>query len=367
MGSFQHLIDNLIESEQFVLNLWVKPRPMRIPVLLLAIYLMTPLAGCKNAGKAKSVETDLSETAELLPDTLVHSSPDNYLLLRDGGEITEEFEVISYKDMFRLFDSLEYTPESWQAGIREIPRVYLPKIGDKWGPSSSKELTIENKKRLFFRGLAPLILRSNELIMEDRERLEGIRDAYDHGEASELDRNWITKLAAIYRVKNGDAELSADLLDELWDRVDIVPASLALGQAAEESGWGTSRFAAEGNAIYGQWTWGKDAIVPKEQRKELGNYGIAAFGSLQESVCAYMLNLNTHNAYAGLRDKRAELRASGEKVSGTVLAAELTSYSERGQAYVDGLISLMEYNQLIPVDDAYLSKNPPIYLIPVED
>ena len=80
-----------------------------------------------------------------------------------------------------------------------------------------------------------------------------------------------------------------------------------------------------------------------------------------------MLNLNTHNAYAGLREKRAELRANGEKPAGTLLASELTSYSERGQDYVDGLISLMEYNQLIPVDDAYLSNDPPIYLRSVED
>ena len=162
-------------------------------------------------------------------------------------------------------------------------------------------------------------------------------------------------------------EHTAATLEELWHRVDIVPASLALGQAAEESGWGTSRFAAEGNSVYGQWSWGKDAIKPEQQRKELGNYGIAAFGSLQESVCSYMLNLNTHNAYAGLRDKRAELRKGGEKIAGTVLAGELTSYSERGQEYVDGLISLMEYNKLIPVDDAYLSNDPPISLVLLEE
>lgn len=338
---------------------------MRIFVLLFAIYLLTPLSGCKNAAQPDSADSDL---VGIVPDTLVHSSPDNYLLLRDDGDSTKQFEVSSYKDMFVLFESLDYTPEAWQAGIREIPRVYLPTIGTKWGPTTSKELTIENKKRLFFRGLAPLILRSNELILEDRVRLEAIRADFNQGDpVADEDQHWITKLAALYKVNLGEVGLSTEVFEELWHRVDIVPASLALGQAAEESGWGTSRFAAEGNAIYGQWTWGKNAIVPEQQRKELGNYGIAAFGTLQESVCSYMLNLNTHNAYAGLREKRAELRANGEKIAGTVLAGELTSYSERGQEYVDGLISLMEYNQLIPTDDAYLSSAPPIYLRSVED
>ena len=154
------------------------------------------------------------------------------------------------------------------------------------------------------------------------------------------------------------------MTNELLTRVDIVPTSLALAQAAEESGWGTSRFAAEGNAVYGQWTWGEKAIVPEKQRKEMGNYGIASFETLQESVCAYMINLNTHNAYADLRIKRASMRKKGEKITGYELAGQLTKYSERGEEYVTGLRSLMDYNQLKPTDDAYLSDNPPIYLIP---
>ena len=157
------------------------------------------------------------------------------------------------------------------------------------------------------------------------------------------------------------------MLDELWTKVDIVPVSLALAQAAEESGWGTSRFAATGNAVYGQWTWGENAITPEKQRKELGNYGIAAFETLQQSVCAYMLNLNTHNAYSSLRDKRAELRKKGEKITGYELAGQLTKYSERGEEYVKGLRSLMDYNLLNPTDDAYLSDDPPIYLVPVAE
>ncbi len=103
------------------------------------------------------------------------------------------------------------------------------------------------------------------------------------------------------------------------------------------------------------------------QGRDPGNYGIAAFESPQESVSAYMLNYNTHRAYAGLRERRAELRKSRKKVTGPVLAEQLTSYSERGQEYVDGLKSLINFNRLAPEDDAYLSDMGPIYMLPAEE
>ena len=180
---------------------------------------------------------------------------------------------------------------------------------------------------------------------------------------SEKDKSWILKLAKVYKVDAKDGQVTPALIDTLWIKVDIVPVSLALAQAAEESGWGTSRFAAKGNAVYGQWTWGSNAITPEKQRKELGNYGIASFETLQQSISAYMLNLNTHNAYASLRDKRAQLREKNEKITGHILAGQLTKYSERGEEYVKSLRSLMDYNKLGPTDDAYLSKDAPIYLV----
>lgn len=329
-----------------------------IPIIVIAF-----LSNCTNARDAK-----LSGSGENKSDTLVYSSPYNYLKTLDNPEASRKVEIRDYKDMFELFEELNYTPEAWQAGIREVPRVYLPIIGDRWGSSKSKEVTVDNKKRLFFRGLAPMILRSNELILMDRGRLEAIRSSFNKGSSmDEGDQKWILKLAKLYKVQGDEGSVTASMLDELWIKVDIVPVALALAQSAEESGWGTSRFAAQGNAVYGQWTWGKDAIKPEQQRKELGNYGIASFETLQESVSAYMLNLNTHNAYSSLRAKRAELRQKGEKITGYVLAGQLTKYSERGEEYVKGLRSLMDYNQLKPADDAYLSNEPPIYLVPVAE
>ena len=213
-----------------------------------------------------------------------------------------------------------------------------------------------------------MILHANELIMMDRNRLTKFTTTFtDANSISEKEQIWIKKLSKLYKVKMVDGRVTISLLEELQKRVDIIPASLALSQAAAESGWGTSNFAAEGNAIYGQWTWGKDAMIPKEQREHLGNYGVAAFESIQESVSAYMLNLNTHNAYSELRSKRAELRKNGEKISGTVLAEQLLRYSEKGQSYVNTLKSIIDFNQLKPTDEAYLADEAPIFIIAPAD
>jgi Bax protein len=339
-------------------------RPICLSIIF-SIGVITTLSGCVNTGENDRADNELS-AAEL--DTLIYSDPHNYLKVMDNSKASRKVEIRSYKDMFELFDELNYTPDAWQAGIREIPRVYLPIIGDRWGSTSSKEIAVENKKRLFFRGIAPLILRANELIMMDRDRLQRIKSSFSpNASLDEKDQAWVLKLAQLYKVNTVDGQLSNAILEELWTKVDIVPVSLALAQAAEESGWGTSRFAAQGNAVYGQWTWGENAIKPEQQRKELGNYGIASFETLQQSVSAYMLNLNTHNAYASLRDKRAELRKRNENITGYILAGQLTKYSERGEEYVKGLRSLMEYNRLAPADDAYLSNDPPIYLVPVAE
>jgi uncharacterized FlgJ-related protein len=341
-------------------------KTMRLTLTLIPVSLLFLLWGCRNPNEQGRSNSETSEASLQVPDTLIYSFPDNYSITLDALSDSSKVEIGTYKDVLELFESLNYTPESWQAGIREIPRVYLTIIGDRWGSTTTSEITVLNKKQLFFRGIAPLILRSNELIMQDRNRLEKIRSSFQNNDSiPKADKTWILKLSDLYKVQIPDDQVTATEVEELWVRVDIVPPSLALAQGAEESGWGTSRFAAVGNAVYGQWTWGKNAIVPEQQRKELGNYGIASFESLQESISAYMLNLNTHNAYSDLRTRRATLRYNGEKVTGAVLAEQLTKYSERGEAYVQTLKSMMDYNQLSPVDDAYLSNNAPIFLFPL--
>ncbi len=269
------------------------------------------------------------------------------------------FEFESYKDLLPLFERLDYTEKAWDSGLREVSRVYLSNMPSRWRGKHSKEIQVGLKKELFFRVLAPLILRSNELIMQDRERLI----AFSAG--TDTDAGWLAELAVRYRVIDStDSGIGPAQLSELLNRVDLMPPSLAMAQTAEESGWGTSRFADQGNAMFGQWAWGDKAIKPEQQRAGKGNYGIAAFDSPQESVIGYMMNINTHRAYAPLRDKRAQMRSKGQKPSGMALSPSLLNYSERGQHYVDTLNSIMSYNKLAAIDEAYLV-GPVIILTPV--
>jgi len=271
--------------------------------------------------------------------------------------------IAGYQQLLALFEKLNYTPEAWQAGIREVPRIYITDVPAKWGDTTSKEIAVLTKKRIFFRTLAPLVLHANELILVDRKRLEGLRAA-DSGARSPEDEQWLTHLAAEYGVPvSAGGPISSAVMDELWVRVDIIPTSLALSQAAEESGWGTSRFASQGNSLFGQWTWGKAGMKPEDQRAHMGDYGLAAFETPLMSVVGYMLNLDSQAAYAELRSLRAAARAQGQAPRGRALAAGLSKYSERGEAYVTSLLALMTANKLDPADDAYLYGTA-IYLVP---
>ena len=263
----------------------------------------------------------------------------------------ERVEVGSPEELLTFFEKLNYTPEAWQSGIREVPRVYIMAVGENWRVNS-QNIEVITKKRIFFRSLGPLVLRANEVILEDRRRLLSLAGTKD---ISGEDAAWLRDLAQRYKVGDDAGDEPDDTsLGELVKRVDAVPPSLVLAQGAEESGWGTSRFAAEGNALFGQWTWGGKGIKPKEQREGLGDYRIAAFDTPLESVEAYLLNINTNKAYAGLRERRAAMRSKQELLSGWDLAETLTSYSERGQEYVESLHAIMRVNKLQPVDEAKL-------------
>jgi Bax protein len=278
----------------------------------------------------------------------------------------EKIPCRNYKDVFALFDRLGYTQKAWQAGIREIPRVYLADVPETWRERNGKELSVADKKRLFFRLIAPIVLRINELILEDRTRAKELTRRLAQGQSvTPEDQTWLTELAVKYKVlESASARLDSDTFPELLLRVDIVPPSLSLAQAASESGWGTSRFAAQGNSLFGQWTWGK-GLKPAEQRASaLGDYRVAAFDSTAQAAYSYALNLNTAPAYRDLRLKRAELRRQSLRVSGAVLAETLLHYSERGQAYVDDLKALIRNNRLDDADDADLRHMSVIHIVP---
>ncbi len=274
---------------------------------------------------------------------------------------SQKVESYSYQDVLKLFESLNYTPERWKAGIREVPRVYLMSIPQRWKEGAS-QMPVVDKKRIFFRLGAPLILTSNEQIQKERDFVLAAIKAGDNQSNEKL-----MTIARKYRViKAAQLALDDEAMTELISRVDIIPVSLALAQSAEESGWGSSRFAVLGNALFGQWDFSGKGIKVQQQRKELGNYTIARFDTPQDSVSAYMLNLNTNAAYQRMRSKRQKMRQQGLPASGWELTKTLDKYSERGEAYVDTIHQIMKYNHLQEADKAFLADMEPVYLKPAE-
>ncbi|MGB0937489.1 MAG: glucosaminidase domain-containing protein [Colwellia sp.] len=272
---------------------------------------------------------------------------------KDAQQDVEVIEMSELSDLVNLFKKLGYTSEAWAAGDREIPRITFDKVNEGWKTSSS-HIPVKLKKQVFFRVMAPLVLIANENILKEREDIKNLA----------LNDKTLHYIAKKYHlINNIDHEINEEMRQQLLSMVDVLPPSLVLAQAAEESGWGTSRFTSEGNAFFGQWDFSGNGMVPKHQRKELGNYGLARFVSPLASVEGYLFNINTHKAYQKLRKLRASIRKEKRKLTGIELASTLDKYSERGQAYIDGIISMIKYNNLQHVDDAYLSSKHLIKLI----
>lgn len=216
------------------------------------------------------------------------------------------------------------------------------------------------RKMLFMQTTLPMILHVNEKIMADRKRVMSLRGkAEEGGVLSPAEKRWLTDLSVEYGAGGENPDPQNPDFASLLKRVDILPPSLALAQSAEESGWGTSRFAREGNALFGQRTWrGPKGMIPKK-RAAGEKYRVRSFDTLLEGVWAYAYNLNTHFAYAKFRERRARLRAAGNTLTGDRLIDTLDRYSERGQDYIRTIRTIMRVNALSQFDGARLS-HPPV-------
>lgn len=269
-----------------------------------------------------------------------------------SSEVAKTVDIKNLDELNALFAEYNYTMKSWEEGSRSVPRMTFSKVGEQWTKTSTT-LPVKVKKSIFFRLMAPLILISNENVLRERQQ---VIDA-------SFDDPALKALAVKYRViKSTDETITEEIKSKLLTRVDIIAPSLALAQAAEESGWATSRFTHEGNAFFGQWDFSGKGMKPKQQRTELGDYGLARFDSPLASVEGYMLNINSSPAYEKLRQVRTKLRENDQPIAGPALASTLDKYSERGQAYIDGLLSMISYNKLEQVDKAYLMDNPLVHL-----
>ena len=191
------------------------------------------------------------------------------------------------------------------------------------------------KKETFIKIVLPLIVAENERIIADRDKLNVLsKKKY----TTDLEKQWLRQKLLEYKVKKGD-------LKELSVRMDIIPTSIALAQAAKESGWGTSRFALEGNAIFGQWTWSGQGIAPLD-RESNKNHKILKFPILRASVKAYQNNLNTHKSYSKFREKRLSLREKKRKINGLDLTETLNNYAQTGLEYTKILNQIIKQNRL---------------------
>lgn len=229
-------------------------------------------------------------------------------------------------------------------GETAVPPVYLGRFPAKLaGLRDAKQ-----RKAMFIKTVLPLVLRVNDEVRATRRRmLSLIARQRAQGKLSAGERGFLNYLALRYDVAAGDFE-------GLIRRVDVVPASLALAQGAEESGWGTSRFARKGNAVFGQRTFRKGGGLVPLQRAAGQRYEVKAFNNLYTSVRSYVFNLNTHFAYRKFRQKRAAFHRAGQPLDSYALIGALQSYSERGDKYIRTIRVIMRANRLHEFDKARL-------------
>ncbi|WOD06515.1 glucosaminidase domain-containing protein [Marinomonas sp. GJ51-6] len=202
---------------------------------------------------------------------------------------------------------------------------------------------IKARKEAFFNYLAPFAHEKNRLNLADRKRITALINTSKKMSAE--DKEWVSALRKFHKLKQREEHSKTDLKD-LLHRVDIIPVSLVLAQAANESAWGTSRFATEGNNFFGQWCFRKGCGLVPASRNDGADHEVRKFHDARESVFAYIDNLNSNAAYKELRAARATLRQKGKAITGLVLVHGLEHYSERGDAYVEEIEGLISYNKL---------------------
>jgi len=244
------------------------------------------------------------------------------------------------------FESIGYDLDAVRLGKSDVPRVLLARVPD----GLAEMRRIEHRKQVFISLMLPLVLEANERVLRARAHILLYQAKLAAGRAlSSAQKRDLARIAAAYKV-------SPDRIDELLARVDAVPPSLALAQAAIESGWGTSRFVREGNAPFGQWTTADQPGLVPASREEGKTHKIRTFDRLIDSVHSYLYNLNTHRAYRDLRALRAEMRTGARPLDGYGLVPGLGAYSERGTEYLTLLRNVIRINGLDALDDARLGR-----------
>ncbi len=296
------------------------------------VSVIAPPAGVTRAPVAHLESGDLIDVSAL-PVISVESTELSHLKPETNGLTVAEMRQVLAYDLDLIRDGAS------------VPRVFLASM-----PSALADVQeTAVKKALFYKSVLPLVLQVNDEILANRARLVRLNAELSSGaEPSAVDRLWLSMMSERFGVSRNDTEA-------LLKNVDVVPPSLALAQAATESGWGTSRFTREGNALFGQWTFAEGNLVPTD-RGDGKEHMIKRFEALIDSVRAYARNLNSHRAYREYREMRATLRAKDKPLDGRVLAGTLHRYSELGVEYVNAIRAMISHNSLSRFDDARLAR-----------
>ncbi len=290
-----------------------------------------------------------NNSKKILAYTLKNKNEDN----NTNDIISEEdvlFDIFSLNDLetdtVRLSAStVKQLFEDTDYNLKDVRKKKLVKpVALTLLPAEIKMIENTKKRKEFFIQIVlPLIIQENSNIRLDRKTLFKIINKSNN---TLSEKEWLEKKYKQYGVSSRD-------LSVLKIRMDEIPVSLAIAQAAKETGWGTSRFAQEGNALFGQWTWSGEGLKPKKAKKEEA-HKVMKFNVLQASVRAYQRNLNTHSSYRDFRKARAQLRDLGKKLDSIKLSTYLNKYAETGNQYVEVLQKIIEQNHLKDFDDAKL-------------
>ena len=323
------------------------PRFFMSALIVLTLFYAAPIM--INSFKNKSNEFKNNSKA-VLAYTLNNKGSNN----QEKNEILDEKDLL--RDIFSLNDletdtvrlnasTIKQLFEDTNYSLKDVREKKLVKpVALTLLPAEIKMIeNTKQRKEFFIQIVLPLILEENNNIKLDRKRLFNIINKSNN---SELEKKWLKKKYKQYGIPSKD-------LSTLKIRMDEIPVSLAIAQAAKETGWGTSRFAQEGNALFGQWTWSGEGLKPKDADKDQG-HKVMKFNVLQASVRAYQRNLNTHSSYKNLRKARAELRDKGKPLDSLILVKYLNEYAETGEKYVDVLQQIIKQNNLKDFDDAKL-------------
>ena len=264
--------------------------------------------------------------------------------LSGNSEIQIDKYDFTTDDLNKIFDKQKY----YISSVRDkklVPNISINKFPKDFNLISSTK----DKKSLFIRSLLPLIISENNKIIEANKRIKKIdNNTFEY--IARDDALWLKKQFKNYKVKSHH-------IDDLIAKVDIIPVSIALAQAAIESGWGTSRFVSEGNALFGQWSWFKGSgIIPKKRDSD-ETYEIKSFENLRQSVAAYMKNLNSHNNYSEFRAVRNNYRINNSKINSIKLIKYLSNYAENTE-YSKILEKIIKKNDLQEFDQVE------IYILP---